>query len=161
VGMLPIIFGVVLLLLFLFSLRGIALMEGKLVEALLGVRMPHRPLFTRRDVGFWGKLKYLLTQRQTWTSAIYMNLQFVLGIIYFTVIVGLVAASVWLIGRPVFELVYDLPVIETHAALYYTSAWAMPFLIIGGALLLTATMHLVKVLGQWHGALAKAMLVQE
>ena len=90
-----------------------------------------------------------------------MNLQFVLGIVYFTVIVALVAASVWLIGRPIAELIYDVPVLETHAALYYTQAWAMPFVVIAGALLLTVTMHLVKVLGQWHGALAKAMLVQE
>ena len=161
VGMLPIIFGVVLLLLFLFSIRGIALMEGKLVEALLGVRMPRRPLFTRRDVGFWGKLKFLLTQRQTWTTALYMNLQFVLGIVYFSLIVALVASSAWLIGRPIAELVYDVPVISTHAALYYTQTWAMPFVVIAGALLLTVTMHLVKLLGQWHGAIAKTLLVRE
>jgi hypothetical protein len=158
---LPLIFGVVLLLLFLFSIRGIALMEGKLVEALLGVRMPRRPLFTRKDVGFWGRLRYLLTQRQTWTTIIYMNLQFVLGIVYFTVIVALVSASIWLIGRPVFEFVFDLPAVDTASALYYTQTWAMPFVMIFGALLLTATMHLVKVLGQWHGALAKTLLVRE
>lgn len=161
VGMLPLIFGVVLLLLFLFSIRGIALMEGKLVEALLGVRMPHRPLFTRRDVGFWGKLKYLLAQRQTWTSMLYMNLQLVLGIFYFTVIVALVSASAWLIGRPIAELVYDLPTFVTRSSEYFTQAWAMPFIVIGGILLLTATMHLVKVLGKMHGALAKALLVRE
>jgi hypothetical protein len=161
VGLLPIIFGIVLVLLFLFSIRGIALMEGKLVEALLGVRMPHRPLFTRRDVGFWGKLKSLLTQRQTWTTMVYMNLQFVLGIFYLALIVGLVSASVWLIGRPVFDLVYDIPAFQTGDAYYYTPAWAMPLVVIGGVLLLTATMHLVKALGQMHGSLAKVMLVRE
>jgi len=31
--------------LFLLSIRGIALMEGRIVEALLGVRMPRKPLF--------------------------------------------------------------------------------------------------------------------
>ena len=161
VGLLPLIFGIVILLLFLFSIRGIALMEGKIVEALLGVRMPRRPLFTRRDVGFWGKLKFLLTQRQTWTTMVYMNLQLVLGTFYFALIVALVSVSVWLIGRPIAELVYDLPAFSTGNAYFYTQYWAMPFVMIGGALLLTVTMHLVKVLGKMHAGLAKVMLVSE
>ena len=92
---------------------------------------------------------------------VYMNLQFVLGTFYFCLIIVLVSASVWLIGRPVFEVVYDLPSFMTYDYLWYTSAWAMPFVMIGGVLLLTATMHLVKLLGQFHAGLAKAMLVSE
>jgi hypothetical protein len=161
IGLLPLIIGVVIVLLFLFSVRGIALMEGKLVEALLGVRMPHRPLFTRRDVGFWGRLKYLLTQRQTWTTMVYMNLQFILGTAYFVILVTLVSVSVWLIGRPIAELVYDVPVFSIGDAYYYTQYWAMPFAVIGGVLLLTATMHLIKALGKMHAGLAKVMLVSE
>jgi len=160
-GMLPLIIGVVIALLFLFSIRGIALMEGKLVEALLGVRMPRRPLFTRRDVGFWGKLKFLLTQRQTWTTMVYMNLQLVLGTAYFAIMVAFISVSAWLIGRPIAELVYDLPAFSTGNADFYTQYWAMPLVMIGGALLLTATMHLVRLLGKMHAGLAKVMLVSE
>lgn len=39
------IFGFPIALLFLLSVRGLALIEGRLVEALLGVRMPRRPFF--------------------------------------------------------------------------------------------------------------------
>ena len=37
----------------------------------------------------------------------------------------------------------------------------MPLVVVGGILLLTATMHLVKLLGRMHAGLAKAMLVSE
>ncbi len=131
------------------------------MEALLGVRMPRRQLFTRKDLRFWDKLKSLLTQRQTWTAMIYMVFQYPLGIIYFSVVTSLIGASVWMIGRPVFELVFDWPLFINYNADYYTQLWAMVFWVIGGVLLLTATMHLVKLIGKLHGALAKIMLVRE
>lgn len=48
--------------LFLLSIRGIALMEGRIVEALLGLRMPRKPLFVRKDLGWKDKLKALITE---------------------------------------------------------------------------------------------------
>ena len=84
-GLLVIIVGIPIFGLFLISFRGIALVEGRLVEALLGVRMPRRPLFSRKDISWWQKIKSLFTERQTWTAVIYMILQMPLGIIYFTV----------------------------------------------------------------------------
>lgn len=160
-SLLILIIGIPIAMLFLLSVRGVALMEGRIVEALLGVRMPRRQLFTRKDLSFWGKFKHLLTQRQTWTSMVYMVLQMPLGIIYFSIIVSLVSASVYMIGRPVFELVFDLPLAMNWDRLYYTQIWAMPFWVIGGGLLLTATMHLVKLMGNLHGAFARLMLVRE
>ena len=160
-GLIVLIIGIPVAVLFLLSVRGIALVEGRIVEALLGVRMPRRQLFTRRDMSLWQKLKGLLTQQQTWTTMIYMVLMLGLGIIYFTIIVTLVAVSIWMIGRPIFELVFDLPLFATYDADYYTQTWAMVFWVIGGGLLLTVTMHVVKGIGRMHGALAKAMLVRE
>ncbi|MCJ7605323.1 MAG: sensor domain-containing protein [Dehalococcoidales bacterium] len=161
-GLLILIVGIPIAMLFLLSVRGIALLEGRIVEALLGVRMPRRPLFSRKDLSFWGKLKGMLTQRHTWTSMVYMILQLPLGIIYFTVIVTLVALSVSFIGRPLFELVFDIPVMGGWDNGYlHTYTWAMPFVVIGGVLLLTATMHVVKYMGKFHGAWSKIMLVNE
>jgi uncharacterized membrane protein len=158
-GLSVLIIGIPFFFLFLLSVRGIALVEGRLIEALFGVRMPRRPLFTRKDLGFWQKLKGLFTQRQTWTAMVYMVLQLPLGIIYFTVAVTLVSVSIWLIGRPIFELFLPAFVISPNE--YYTAGWAVPLVMIGGALLLTATMHLVKYVGRLHGHFAKAMLVSE
>jgi hypothetical protein len=160
-GLLVLIVGIPIFALFLLSVRGVALMEGRLVEALIGVRMPRRPLFSRRDIGWWQKAKHLFAERQTWTAVLYMLLQMPLGIIYFSVIVALVGASVWLIGRPIWELVFGLPSFVIPPYAYYTPGWLMPINIIGGILLLTATMHVVKYTGKLHGNYAKAMLVRE
>jgi len=161
VGLLVLIIGIPIAGLFLLSVRGIALVEGRMVEALLGIRMPRRPLFSRKDIGWWQKIKGMLTSRHTWTAIVYMILQMPLGIIYFAVIVTLIVSAVWMIGRPIWELTFGLPVCTTMYSEYYTYGWAMPFYIIGGILLLTATMHLVKAAGRLHGMWAKVMLVRE
>ena len=160
-GLLVLIIGLPIFALFLMSARGIALLEGRLVEALLGVRMPRRPLFSRQDISWWQKFKNVFSERQTWTAVIYMIMQMPLGIIYFSVLAGLIGASVWLIGRPIWELVFDMPTFIVWPYGFYTATWAMPFVVIGGILLLFATMHLAKLLGKLHGAWAKLMLVQE
>ena len=103
----------------------------------------------------------MLTSRHTWTAIIYMIFQMPLGIIYFTVIVTLVAAAAWMIGRPIWELTFELPAFVTSSYAYFTPWWGMLLYIIGGILLLTTTMHLVKAAGWLHGNLAKAMLVRE
>jgi uncharacterized membrane protein len=159
-GLLVIIVGIPTAGLFLLSVRGIALIEGRLVEALTGVRMPRRSLFARKDVSFWQKVKSLFADRLTWTGIIYMLLQMPLGIIYFTVFVTLIAVSVGLVLRPIFELAFGFPMYIVGEYGYFTPYWLMPFSVIGGVLLLTATMHLVKLTGRLHGHYAKAMLVR-
>lgn len=73
--------------------------------------------------------------------------------------VTLVSVSIWLIGRPIFELFLPAFVISPNE--YYTAGWAVPFVMIGGVLLLTATMQLAKYAGRLHSHFAKAMLVSE
>jgi hypothetical protein len=160
-GLIILVIGLPILFLFLLSIRGIGLLEGRLVEALLGVRMPRRTHFTRKDIGFWQKMKNLFVDRYTWTALVYLFLQMFLGIIYFSVFVSLIAVSLWLVVQPVVGLAWDVPsfVIDNYG--YYTNPWLLPVSIIGGVLLLTATMHLVKLTGKIHGEWARLMLVRE
>jgi len=160
-GLLILIIGIPIAGLFLLSVRGIALVEGRIVEALLGVRMPRRPLFSRKDIGWWQKFKGMLTSQHTWTAIVYMTLQMPLGIIYFTVIITLIALSLWGIAIPILQLGFNMPVGQNWDTYYYLAGWMMPITVIGGILLLTGTMHLVKAAGRLHGNLAKAMLVRE
>jgi hypothetical protein len=153
--------GVPVMFLFLLSIRGLGLLEGRLVEALLGVRMPRRPVFSPQNIGFWQRVKNVLADRVTWTSLVYMFIQMFLGIIYFSVFISLISASLWLIVQPFIGLSLDVPAFVIGDYGYYTSGWALPFSIIGGVLLLTVTMHLVKLTGKAHGAWAKLMLVRE
>ena len=159
-GLLVLIIGIPFAGVFMLSIRGLALMEGRLVEALLGVRMPHRPLFSNRNLSLWGRFKYLMSDRYTWTAMVYMLLMLPLGIIYFTLLVTLLSLSLWFIARPILEYGFGIPAFTINFD-YYTPAWLMPFSVVGGLLLGVVSLHLFKLIGKMHGNLAKAMLVRD
>jgi hypothetical protein len=159
-GLIVLIIGLPFLGLFILSMQGIALIEGRVVEALLGVRMPRRPIFSGKKLGWWGRFKTLFSEKHTWYSIVYMILQLPLGIIYFTVLTTLIASSLWGIALPILEKGFDIHPMLINGVQYYAPVWLMPLTVIGGILLIILTMHLAKVLGRMHGALAKALLVR-
>ena len=158
-GLMILIIGLPIAGLFLLSVRGIALVEGRIVEALLGVRMPRRSFFTRRNIGWWAQFKALVTEKRTWIAIIYMVVQLPLGIIYFTVFITLIAVSLYGIASPVLQLGFDLPVYYINGLSYYLVGWMLPVAVIGGVLLATLTMHLSRYIGRLHGNMAKKLLV--
>lgn len=159
-GLMILIIGIPVMAAFLLSVRGIAFVEGKLVEAVLGERMPRRSVFFRKDLGWWGAVKALFTDRTTWTAMLYMILQLPLGIVYFTVTVTLIAVSLALVAMPVLHYVFGLPMVQTPHHDYYMPGWSMPFFVIGGVLLLIVTLHAARGLGRLHGRYAKKLLVK-
>ncbi len=158
-GFLILIIGLPFAGLFLLSVRGIALVEGRIVEALLGIRMPRRPLFSRRNIGWWQQFKALVTEKRTWITMIYMILQLPLGTIYFSVFITLIALSLSGIAMPILQLGFDIP-ININGASYDLAGWMLPLVVVAGFLLATLTMHLAKYVGRMHGALSKALLVR-
>jgi hypothetical protein len=159
-GLLVLIIGLPFTGLFILSVWAIGLVEGRIVEALLGVRMPRRPQFQRTSRGLWPRFKSIILDAHTWLSLVYMILQLPLGITYFTVFVTLIAVSLLGIAAPILQLGFDIPIVTTHGGPYYFSGWMLPLLVVGGILLATLTMHLAKYVGLMHGALAKALLVR-
>jgi uncharacterized membrane protein len=160
-SLLVLIIGIPFMILFLLSVRGVALVEGRLVEALLGVRMPRRPAFlSSSNTGWMERLKALLLDRCTWLAIIYMVFQLPLGILYFTVFLVLLSVSVSFIAMPVLGIL-NIAVITIGRTHYIPPDWATPFFTLAGVALLAATMHLAKVVGRVHGMMAKAMLVSE
>jgi hypothetical protein len=160
-GLLVLIIGIPIAGIFILSTRGLALLEGRMVEALLGIRMPHRPLFAKKDQSLWGKFSALITDKYTWFSMVYMLLQLPLGITYFTVFIALIATSLWLAAAPIIALIFNFPLLTLNNTLYYLNGWVIPFAVIAGVLLFFLTLHLGKIIGNFHGKLAKAMLVRE
>lgn len=156
VGLLILIIGIPFLVFFLLSIRTISLVEGRVVEALLGVRMPRRPLFAPTRKGWWEQLKSLFVERRTWGSMIYMLFQLPLGIAYFTGFSFLVATSGALIVAP---FTREGITINFSDVAYRPPVWALPLVILGGAVLFLLTMHLAKLVGRLHGAMAKALLL--
>lgn len=160
VGLMILIIGLPFAGLFILSIRGISLVEGLIVEALLGIRMPRRPLFYRKNTGWWQNFKAMVADKHTWLSLVYMIIQFPLGITYFTVFVTLIAVSLYGIALPVLQLGFDLSVSYANGVSYYLVTWMLPVAVIAGVLLATLTMHLAKFIGRQHGKLAKALLVK-
>jgi len=159
-GLMVLIIGLPFAGLFILSVRGIGLVEGLIVEALLGIRMPRRPLFYRKNMGWWQRFKQLVADKHTWLSLVYMILQLPLGIICFTVLVTLTAVSLCFIALPILQLGFDVPVSYINGVAYYLVGWMLPLTVMTGILLATLTMHLAWYLGRKHGALAKALLVK-
>ena len=155
------IFGLPVALLFLLSVRGVAWLEGRLVEALLGMRMPRRSLLPPQGGKLLERIKVLLKDKHTWFSLLYMILQFVLGTIYFVVLVTIFAFALTGLAIPILQELFHLPVVTIWDAHYYLPQWTYPLLIFAGVLLWTATMHLVKWIGGLHGRYAKALLVTD
>ena len=98
-GLAVLIIGVPFFLLFVGFTRVLSLAEGRLVEGLLGVRMPRRPL-TPTPGTWWERIKDMLGDRRTWTTLIYMVLQLPLGIFYFMVTVIGLSISLALLCLP-------------------------------------------------------------
>jgi hypothetical protein len=156
------IFGFPVALLFLISIRGLALLEGRLVEALLGIRMPRRPLFTHQGMKWFDRLKALLVDRQTWLMLLYMVVQFVLGVAYFVVTVTVFSFSLALIAIPVFQEIFHEGAVMLNGGIRYAfQTWTYPLWVLGGFLLWTIFMNIVRWIGQLHGKFAKWILVGE
>jgi hypothetical protein len=155
------IFGLPFALLFFLSVRGLALLEGRLVEALLGVRMPRRPLFSQQNLKWLDRIKELALDKHTWFSILYMFAQFVLGTVYFVLFVTVLSFSFSFIAIPVLQEMWGIGAIMNNGIRYSFPAWSYPFLVLGGVLLWTLFMNLARGIGQLHGRMAKSMLVTE
>lgn len=160
-GFIILIFGIPFFGLFLLSVQGLALVEGRIIEALLGIRMPRRPIFSRRDLGIWGKFKSLIKDRRTWLTLLYMVILMPLGIIYFTLFITLLALALYGIASPVLILWVGFPVATIHGVEFYAPGWYVPLTFMAGILVLLITLHLAKGIGHLHGKLAKSMLVKD
>ena len=162
-GVMILIIGIPITILFLLSFRGVAFLEGRLVEALLGERMPRRAAFTDSSLPWKERLKILLTGKATWLSWLYMILMLPLGIIYFTAVVTLVTLSLALIVSPVLSYVFNIP-FGTYIdgnVIWQLPEYLTPLLSALGVALATCTMHVARWAGKVHGKFAKALLVSD
>lgn len=158
-GLSVLIIGIPLALLFLALVRAISLVEGRIIEGLLGERMPRRPRTVGDQGNVWERIKSWLVDYRTWTTMLYMAMQLVFGIVYFTVVVTAVALCATMIAAPVAQLVTGGPVIVIGGASYLIEPWAFPLFVLAGFLGAVLMLWIAKGVGIMHGAYAKALLV--
>ena len=157
-GLMVLIIGVPFFLLFIATARVLALVEGRIVETCLGVRMPRRPSYLNRDLPFLQRIKNMLTDARTWSTLLYQVLMLPLGVFYFVVAVVSVTVPLALIASPIVGLLDDYGYIYIPGGVFLP-LWAAPFQMLLGVLLLTAALHLFKGIGKFHGFVAKSLLV--
>jgi uncharacterized membrane protein len=160
-GLLILIVGIPLLLLFLASVRLLSLVEGRIVEVLLGERMPRRPLYTQRDKPWLTRIGELFTDGRTWTAMLYMLLMLPLGILYFTLVVTLLSVSLGFIAAPLSLFVphyFDITIFNW--SMTEQAPWLLPLMTIAGILMMFVTLHLARGVGKVHGLFAKHLLVR-
>lgn len=155
------IIGVPLLILFFGSVRVLSLVEGRLVEVMLGERMPRRPLYTVRGRSLWQRIGDMFTDPRTWSTMLYFLLMLPLGIFYFTIAVALLAMSLSLLFSPLALLPgMHLNVWMFGIDIPAEAPWLLPVLSVIGVVLLFVTLHVARGIGRLHGLLAKHLLVK-
>ena len=173
VGLAVLIIGIPFAILFLGSVRVLSLMEGRIVEVMLGERMPRRPLYAERDKPALQHIKDMFTDPRTWSTLVYMLAMLPLGILYFTLTVTLLSTSIGCIAGPLLLGFgafdgwwlhnYDVGPLSFND--YYVGTtlgtwWQYPLVFVSGVLLLFGTLHLARGIGRMHGAFAKHLLVK-
>ncbi len=159
-GLSILIFGLPFAVLFISTVRALSLVEGRLVESMLGVRMPRRPLYADRGKPFSARVKAMFTDPRTWSTLLYMVLKLPLGIIYFTfAIVGL-TLSLSLTVAPVTNAIWGVGIVNIDGVGYAPPLWALPFTLVVGIFGLCLTLHMARGIGRMQGQLAKHFLVK-
>lgn len=165
-GLSVLIIGIPFAILFLATVRALSLLEGRIVEAMLGVRMPRRPLYPSNAGKSLGqRVGAIFTDVHTWTTLFYMVLMLPLGILYFTLTITFLSISLAFIGTPVLKALSVTDVIYLNCGIPHWLCddhyWPLAVLTcIAGILLLFVTLHMVRGLGKLHGAIAKGLLVR-
>jgi Putative sensor len=167
-GFAVLIIGVPFFLMFVAVCRVVSLAEGRLIEAMTGVRMPRRPVYQGSALTFWARIGEMLRDRRTWTTIAYFVLMLPIGILYFVIAVVGLCVSLVFIALPITVICaqagwFGMGGVEVFSQAQpewlFDSGIAVPILGVAGVLLLTSFMHLARGVGKLHALFAKSMLV--
>ena len=163
-GLAVLIIGIPFAILFIGIVRLLALVEGRMVEVMLGERMPRRPLYAERGLPLLTRIGRMFTDPRTWSTMLYMLLMLPLGVVYFTVAVTGLSVSLGLIFGAVAAVLGQLGMLSFHVhlqpgALADSPLW-IPVIFAVGVLGLFVTLHVARLVGKGHGLLAKHLLVK-
>jgi hypothetical protein len=158
------IIGIPLALVFLMSFRLLSHVEGRIVEALLGVRMPRRLPATNVEERIWPQIKEALGDVRTWTSVLYLLLMLPLGVVYFTLTLVSLTLSLGVAGISIYSLVTNQSHIQISGVPWLEhvlgTAPGLALLAVIGVLLFFVVLHMARFVGWMHGKIAEGLLVR-
>lgn len=164
-GLSILIIGLPFVILFFGATGVLSLVEGRLVEVMLGERMPRRPLYVDRELPLLKRIGAMFTDPRSWSTFIYFILMLPLGIVYFTIAITGLAVSMALISAPFVEMLGGGWIVHINGISTFVSGTgiseplAWPFVILAGTALLLLTLHVARWVGRLHAAIAKRLLV--
>jgi uncharacterized membrane protein len=167
-GLAVLVIGVPFFLLFVAVSRVLSLVEGRLIEAMTGERMPRRPVYQGSALGFWQRMGLMLKDARTWTTIVYFILKLPIGILYFVIAVVGLSVSLSFTIMPLTVILSRAGLFGGDAARIFSDAqpdwlwdsiFAAPLLMIVGVVMLTLLMHLARGIGRLHAKFAKSLLV--
>jgi uncharacterized membrane protein len=167
-GLSILIFGIVFAVMFFGTTRVLSLVEGRIIEVMLGERMPRRPVFAERNVGLRTRILGMFKDPRTWSTLLYFVLMLPLGITYFTLAVVGIALSLSFILVPITHVLWSIGLVQIDWAdhihfndtLIVPPLLADPLMFVLGIALLFGLLHLARGVGKFQGVLAKALLVR-
>jgi uncharacterized membrane protein len=159
-GLAILVIGIPVAIVFFASVRGISLFEGRLVEALLGERMPRRPTYTDSDRPMIERITALFTDPRSWSSMLYMVLMEPLGVIYFTFAITASLVSLVVAVLPILDSFSTYGSISFGDSYINLPLWSLPITLAIGAVLFAITLHVARGVGFVHAQLAKHLLVK-
>jgi uncharacterized membrane protein len=164
-GFAVLIIGVPFFLLFIASIRVLSHVEGRIVEALLGVRMPRRlPASPSPEDALFAKIREAFTDLRTWSSLFYMLVRLPLGILYFIIATVGLCFSIGITGVSIYSLVTGESHIQVGDAPYlahmlHTAPGLIVFALFG-ILMFFLVLHVARAIGWVHAKIAEGLLVR-
>ncbi len=158
------IIGIPFVILYFGSVRVLSLVEGRIVEAMLGERMPRRPLYEASGKPWLQRIADMFTDPRTWSTQLYFLLMLPLGTAYFSVAVTLLSLSLSLIAAPFLVWIGYANSTWFVGDWWFQNSmnlwWQLPLVFVAGVVILFGTLHLARGVGLLHGRLAKHLLVR-
>jgi hypothetical protein len=159
-GLAILIIGIPFAIVFFASVRLLSLVEGRLVEAMLGERMPRRPPYADRSLPLLTRIGEMFVDPRTWSTLVYQLLMLPLGIAYFTVAVVALSFVLATAAQPIAQLYNDGNQFWWICTPVDHPLWMLPITLAAGALMFVLLLHAARGLGRVHGAIAKHFLVK-
>ena len=164
-GFAILIIGIPFALLFLASIRLLSHVEGRIVESLLGVRMPRRlPAPPTERQSLWAQVLEAVTDARTWSSLLYLLLRLPLGVVYFVFATVGIVVPLSFIGAAIAGLDTDQSYVNFDFSPglnhFFHTAPGLVALGLVGALLFFVTLHLARIIGRMQAAIAELLLVR-
>jgi uncharacterized membrane protein len=161
-GLAMLIIGVPFVILYFGSVRVLSLVEGRIVEVMLGERMPRRPVYAARQQPWLQRIRDMFLDPRTWSTQLYFLAMLPLGIVYFVTVVTGISVGLALIATPILAAFghSDAITLDGIGISLHDSPWLWPIAAAIGVVLLFSCLHLVRFIGHWHGQLAKHLLVK-